>query len=644
MEIDKNNDTQNNINKENKENTENKENEENKENKENTENKENKENKINKENKENKKNSLGSPIDNKTSFNTTYCSNWNNNDFYSSSYMKFKVKAKDACPKKKCQSSGKGYKNRNKNQDNLENGNPDNKDILSRTIEENNKLEKNDDELENLNKLNNNSITINDNQNPNNITSNKDDQANINVSNDNIINNNQINNDEVKNNQKITDNNNINENTNNFYYEAQDCNKDICNCDNTIENKKESDKKIKCYESNYTNNKGNNIFFDSNAIDYKLNSLRLNPEVIREVKTNSSFPINISESYADNVLKNVKKDQFELINTDIIRSIESINENKLLIATLKNLSIYNINYDNHELTKECDIKEFNYRINYATELANGHLIVCSYNMMNIIELKNDFVLSLFRKYNLIQKLNGRKESGNINKVIEVVDKKYLISCDEAYIIVWQKNSETNYYENYQNIKLDSEVKCICYINNNKFVALLPSDEYLIFYDIEDSNCIRIISNIQSSYGRYAICYIDKYKCIFVTGRQGIYLISIINYQLVRFFRIKEWITSIDYDLNNNHLLCGTWKKNSGNNQKNYNFVVFQVITEGENGEYKPNNEDNEKNEKISEKISLKELFRKNEAHLHDIVVIKSDKNYNDIVITGSNDLSIKLWK
>ena len=265
-------------------------------------------------------------------------------------------------------------------------------------------------------------------------------------------------------------------------------------------------------------------------------------------------------------------------------------------------------------------------------------------MMNIIELKNDFVLSLFRKYNLIQKLNGRKESGNINKVIEVVDKKYLISCDEAYIIVWQKNSETNYYENYQNIKLDSEVKCICYINNNKFVALLPSDEYLIFYDIEDSNCIRIISNIQSSYGRYAICYIDKYKCIFVTGRQGIYLISIINYQLVRFFRIKEWITSIDYDLNNNHLLCGTWKKNSGNNQKNYNFVVFQVITEGENGEYKPNNEDNEKNEKISEKISLKELFRKNEAHLHDIVVIKSDKNYNDIVITGSNDLSIKLWK
>ena len=622
-------------------------------------------NKQIKENEEDKKNHLGLPSNIITSFNTTYCSNWNNNDFYSSSYIKLKIKAKELCQKKRYQSSGKVNKILNKNHDNLENNSFNSKNILNKTIDENDELEKNEDELENINKLNNDAIIVNDNQdnnnniniNTNNISTNNvttsqlsinnitnDNQININISNNNQTISEQVDNNETKNN-KIT-NNNIYENAGNFYHEGQKCNNDISEDINIIDKNKEKDKIINCYENKNKNNKKKYYkFVDSNAVDYKLNSLRLNPSIIREVKTNSSFPFNTNnQNDINNDLKEFKKEQFELINTDIIRSIEFISDNKLLIATLKNLSIYKINYNNYELSKEYDIKEFNYRINYVTKLANGHLIICSYNIMNIIELKNDFVLSKFRKYTLIQKLKGRRESGNINKVIEIIDKNYLISCDEAFIITWHKNPDKKYYEKQQNIKIDSEVKCICYINDNKFVALLPSSQYLFFYDTEDTNYIKIINNIQSSYGRYVICYVDKYKCIFVTGRQGIYLISTTSYSIIRFFRIKEWITSINYNFYNDHLLCGTWKKKSGNKKKYYNFIRFQVRNEEENEENNKNNKYNEKELNLCDKVTLKELGRKNEAHLHDIVVIKSVNNYNDIIITGSNDLSVKFWK
>ena len=281
---------------------------------------------------------------------------------------------------------------------------------------------------------------------------------------------------------------------------------------------------------------------------------------------------------------------------------------------------------NYELIKEFDIKEFNYRINYATQLSNGDLIICSLNYMNIIRLsQNQTSLS----YNLVQKLNGKNDSYNINKVIELKNNNYLISCDNNYLIIYSKNKETNLYEEYNFINLDSEVKCLEPINEKMFVTVEPEKENIIFYDIgKKENNYYVINNIQSAFGRYVISYLSHYNCIFITGRQGIYLISTEKYQLITFFKVDEWISSINYDYYNDYLICGTWKKNSINEQKVYNLIIFEI-------------NDNLKNKSL-DNMNIREVMRKNNVHNHDIVVIKPSEE--GLILTGSYDKTVKLWK
>ena len=57
-----------------------------------------------------------------------------------------------------------------------------------------------------------------------------------------------------------------------------------------------------------------------------------------------------------------------------------------------------------------------------------------------------------------------------------------------------------------------------------------------------------------------ISFIPQNNCIFVTGGQGIYLISTQTLELIKFFKVGEWISSISYDYFNEYLICGTWKK------------------------------------------------------------------------------------
>ena len=50
--------------------------------------------------------------------------------------------------------------------------------------------------------------------------------------------------------------------------------------------------------------------------------------------------------------------------------------------------------------------------------------------------------------------------------------------------------------------------------------------------------------------------------------------------------------------------------------------------------------ENDKN--IEDDIIMREITKKNNSHEHDIVVIQTSKN--GLIITGSNDGTIKLWK
>ena len=172
---------------------------------------------------------------------------------------------------------------------------------------------------------------------------------------------------------------------------------------------------------------------------------KINSEVNNEIEENKidnageksikSYKINSEKDILRNANKNKNKEKYiynnielkyELTNTDIIRSIEFTDNNHIIVCTLENISLYKMNPD-YELLKVFDIKEFNYRINYAAQLSNGNLVICSLNNIDIIQLtKKDESLS----YNLIQKINGRNDSHNINKVIEIKEKNLLISCDK----------------------------------------------------------------------------------------------------------------------------------------------------------------------------------------------------------------------
>ena len=312
----------------------------------------------------------------------------------------------------------------------------------------------------------------------------------------------------------------------------------------------------------------------------------------------------------------------ELTNTDIIRSIEILSPDKILISTLENIAVYKID-SNDELVKEYDIKEFNYRINYATKLSDGNLIICSFNNIDIIKLNNNDLGS----YDIIQKLEVKNNSENINKIKEIKDKNYLISCDKNNIILYEKNIEKNLYYEKKYIKTNTEVKCLEQIRQNLIITVEPEIQKLIFYEINSLKKAHEINNINSSFGRYVICYIEKYDYIFITGRLGIYLISAKDFDIKIFFKVNEWVSSINYDIESNCLICGTWQKDSLNG-KNYNLILYEIVQKNQ--------------ENKIENMKIRELTRKNNAHNNDIVVIQPF--YENRIITGSNDNTVKLWK
>ena len=523
-----------------------------------------KNNNINKElnNKENKEISLSIK---KNNFHTTFSSDCNNNNYFSRNVVKTKGISKT-----------KEKKNlpRNKIDKILEDAN------ISKTIEQNNNLEKCTDfeEKEKITEKENNidnellikSIEFAKNKTKE-IILKKENQNNIEI-------------EQNENEDYIKTNNQIN--------------------DFNINNKCNSNQNITGSLNSLKENFEQNILNQNNIVNNK------------NIEISNNFAIRNKYIYSGIDLK------CELTNTDIIRSIEILSPDKILISTLENIAVYKID-SNDELVKEYDIKEFNYRINYATKLSDGNIIICSLNSIDIIQLNNDNLGS----YDIIQKLEVKNNSENINKIKEIKEKNYLISCDKNNIILFEKNLETNLYYEKNFIKTNTEVKCLEQVRQNIIITVEPEIQKLIFYDINSLEKVHEINNINSSFGRYVICYIEKYEFIFITGRLGIYLISAKDFDTKIFFKIGEWVSSINYDMASNCLICGTWQKDILY-EKNYNLILYEIVLK--------NNENNLEN------IKMREITKKNNAHTHDIVVIQPF--YENRIITGSNDNTVKLWK
>ena len=511
----------------------------------------------------NKENTGNSPLLKNNNFNTTFSSDCNNNNYFARNVSTSIVPPKP---------SEKKIYQRNKINKIIEDPN------ISKTIEQNNDLEKCTD---------------------------FEDKARITENENNLENEIIIKSIEVAKNK-------IKENINNNNYDIEQ-NEDYIKINN-----QDNDFNINNINNKYNSNNQN--------ITGSLNTLKENYE-----QNNNTNDINneINNNYEKNDVSIRNKYIYsgidlkcELTNTDIIRSIEMLNHEHVLISTLENIAVYKID-SNDELVKEYDIKEFNYRINYATKLSDGNLIICSFNNIDIIKLNNNDLGS----YDIIQKLEVKNNSENINKIKEIKDRNYLISCDKNNIILYEKNIETNLYYEKKYIKTNTEVKCLEQIRQNLIITVEPEIQKLIFYEINSLKKAHEINNINSSFGRYVICYIEKYDYIFITGRLGIYLISAKDFDIKIFFKVNEWVSSINYDIESNCLICGTWQKDSLNG-KNYNLILYEIVQKNQ--------------ENKIENIKIRELTRKNNAHNNDIVVIQPF--YENRIITGSNDNTVKLWK
>ena len=508
----------------------------------------------------NKENTGNSPLLKNNNFNTTFSSDCNNNNYFARN-----VSTSIEPPKP----SEKKIYQRNKINKIIEDPN------ISKTIEQNNDLEKCTDFEDKAR------ITENEN----------------NLENEIIIKSIEVAKNKIK--ENINDNNyDIEQNEDYIKINNQDDDFNINNKYNS--NNQNITGSLNTLKENYEQN--NNTNYINNEIN---NNYEKNNEEIRNKYIYSGIDL-----------------KCELTNTDRIRSIEILNHEHVLISTLENIAVYKIDL-NDELVKEYDIKEFNYRINYATKLSDGNLIICSFNNIDIIKLNNNDLGS----YDIIQKLEVKNNSENINKIKEIKDKNYLISCDKNNIILYEKNIEKNLYYEKKYIKTNTEVKCLEQIRQNLIITVEPEIQKLIFYEINSLKKAHEINNINSSFGRYVICYIEKYDYIFITGRLGIYLISAKDFDIKIFFKVNEWVSSINYDIESNCLICGTWQKDSLNG-KNYNLILYEIVQKNQ--------------ENKIENMKIRELTRKNNAHNNDIVVIQPF--YENRIITGSNDNTVKLWK
>lgn len=366
----------------------------------------------------------------------------------------------------------------------------------------------------------------------------------------------------------------------------------------------------------------------SNNGDINLNDARIENKSINNI-TNGNYSEN--EKFFNPQRKKEIEDKrlelkYEYRDNDKIKSVEIIDKKRILICNSRSLNIYELNSEVvYKLNKLFSIKDFDYKINYATQISNGNIVICFINCIYIIKLLE--VNSVIQNYFIVQKLTIKSGNININKIIEIKHKDYLVSCDNKYITIYSKVYSKE-YKQIENIKINEEVKCIEYINEECFASVFPESKKIVFYDNENiKNNNMIIKNIQSVYGRYVISNAINHKCIFVAGIQGIYLISTESYNLIKFFKIDEWVSSIDYDFMNARLICATWQKNYVNGEKCYNLILFSF-----------KNLENNSNDNMN----IIEEDRHSYIHQDEIVAVKSfEEGY---IITGSDDKFFKLWK
>ena len=221
------------------------------------------------------------------------------------------------------------------------------------------------------------------------------------------------------------------------------------------------------------------------------------------------------------------------------------------------------------------------------------------------------------------------KGNNINKIIEIPNKSSIISCDQKYITKYKKASNEEYRQANM-VKIISEIKCIEYINDDVFAAVMPENNAVVFYDVDSiHNNYIIIEKINTVHGRYVIKNVEKFKSIFFASSLGIYVFSNVDYKLISIYNLDYWISAICFDFEKDCLVCAGMRKVKENevNIKKLDLIIIPT-------------KQNELEKEENNKIKIEKIYNISNEESEEITVINCLRNK---ILIGSKNKKIQLY-
>ena len=295
------------------------------------------------------------------------------------------------------------------------------------------------------------------------------------------------------------------------------------------------------------------------------------------------------------------KEYKEIDNKNIVFSIIII-KNFLITSEKNSLKIFDIN--NYNLVKILDNNE-------TSQIENFIFFINILKNSNLIYTKGIFIKILDIENFEIKSLKGHSDA--VIYVIELKNNNLASSSFDNTIIIWE--NKNNNYEIYKILKGHKyEVSPLLEINNNLLVSSSFHEKIIKIWDLNNYMNICSIECQCTSWAETILLYNKNYLLI---AGLGLYILDLVQFKIIKHFKIEEkkFIKFIK-KINNNIYLTGDGSqiKLPGN------LIQWKII---------------KKLEWVQEKkITMHKLG------INVIIILDN----NNIMITGSNDCKIKIWK
>ncbi len=293
------------------------------------------------------------------------------------------------------------------------------------------------------------------------------------------------------------------------------------------------------------------------------------------------------------------------VHSDIITYLNYLKDGRLVSCSNDmTLKIYKQNTFEIQFI----IKEHKYYVNSFTELNNNKIITCSFDTtIKIIDLIDD------KNYKIVQTLYGHLS--NVLKIIEINEKTLIsISWDKS-MKIWKLNMNNNYFC-FQTINIQNTISnCnIIKLNNKEFCTVTYDENCLKFWTIERYSNTNTLYNIDVSWNINSMCLLnDDLLCVAGNNYNGFYIIKISTHNILKKITGPKKIITL-FKCVQNFILCVIEDKNENINICKYKFNDLNL-------------------EKVKEKEKA-----------HNKMIYSCVEYKDEIIVSGGEDLIIKLWK